>query len=159
MRKIESRTYVGEPGEIVTVTTATGGRGTAAICIDDVAMETPARFPLPDTPGEQIKWKVVLSGPLGATCAVVTAFVELEGGDDEDFLICQRHNRRPVHFYTAAVASMGAVRGLARPRRAGPRRKRTRTPARSTKKATAAAKKKTARRKAGTRIARKGRRR
>lgn len=122
MRKTDSRTYVGEPGEIVTVTTNVGGGGTASVSVDGVDMGSSARFPLPDTPGTPIKWQVVLSGPLGALCVVTIATVDLDRGVDEDFLICQTHNPRPVHFYDAAVASMGAVRSLTRSRTATPRR-------------------------------------
>lgn len=120
MRKIESRTYVGEPGEIVAITTRVGGIGaTARVCVDGVEMGSSARFPLPDTPGGHSKWEVVLSGPPGSVCEVKIATVDLPKGVDEDFLICQQHNPRPVHFYNAAVASMGAVRSLTRRRTAG----------------------------------------
>ncbi len=117
MRKIDSRTYVGEPGEIVTITTTVGGSGAAAqVSVGGVEMGSSATFPVPDTPGGEIKWEVVLSGPLGSLCVVTIADVELPKGVDEDFLICQTHNPRPVHFFTAAVASVGAVRSLTRTR-------------------------------------------
>ena len=119
MRKIDSRTYVGEPGEIVTITTTVGGSGAGAqVSVDGVPMGPGARFPLPDTPGGEIKWEVVLSGPLGSLCVVTIADVDLPKGVDEDFLICQTHNPRPIHFFSAAVASMGAVRSLTRARAA-----------------------------------------
>ena len=117
MRKVDSRTYVGEPGEIVTITTTVGGTGAAAqVSVDGVPTGPGATFPLPDTPGGQITWEVVLSGPLGSLCVVTIADVDLPKGVDEDFLICQTHNPRPVHFFSAAVASAGAVRSLTRTR-------------------------------------------
>ena len=119
MRKIDSRTYVGEPGEIVTITTTVGGSGARArVCVDGAEMGSSARFPLPDTPGGAVKWEVVLSGPLGSLCVVTIADVDLPKGVDEDFLICQTHNPRPIHFFSAAVASVGAVRSLTRARAA-----------------------------------------
>lgn len=160
MRKIDSRTYVGEPGEIVTISTTVGGDGAGArVCVDGVEMGASARFPLPETPGGEVKWEVVLSGPLGSVCVVTIADVDLPKGVDEDFLICQTHNPRPIHFFSAAIASMVAVRSLTRthPARASrsPRRKAVRRGGRKK----AAAKKATGSRKTAKRPPKKGGRR
>ena len=126
MHRIESRTYVGQPGEIVTVTTRVSGGGQAAVIVNGEDMGPQGRFPLPPDPGGRIKWQIALMGPLGATCVVGTSSVD--GGSDGDFLICQAHNPAPVHFYTCSVVqapAMKALRGIraARARKAPSPRK------------------------------------
>ena len=144
MHRIESRSYVGQSREVVTITTRVTGGGQAVVIVDGVDMGQQADFQLPNNPGDRIKWQVALMGPLGATCVVGIAVVD--GSADGDFLICQAHNPAPVHFYTCSVIQapeMRALRGIRRIKIAGKARGR-KTAARKTARKTA---KKTATRK------------
>ena len=119
MHRIESRTYVGQPREKVTVTTEVRGGGQVRVSVNGVDMGPQAEFPLPSDPGDRIKWQIDLRGPRGATCVVST--VQVDGGSDPDFLICQVHNPAPVHFYTCSVVQAPVMKALRKPR--GARRK------------------------------------
>jgi hypothetical protein len=125
MHLIDNRTYVGRPGEEVTVTTSVNDGGQACVIVDGVNMGPQAKFKLPAEPGDLIRWQIALSGPRGATCVVVTTIVD--DGSDTDFLMCQDHTPAPVHFYTASAAGAPATRDLQRARTTGlvqvPRRK------------------------------------
>ena len=117
MQRIESRTYVGQANEPVTIDTKVDGGGQATIVVNGVDMGRQARFTFPPNPGDPIKWHVALMGPLGAICVVDTK--EVDGAADSDFLICQTHNPAPVHFYTGTVAQVPAGRGVPATRAAG----------------------------------------
>jgi hypothetical protein len=159
MQRIGSRTYVGQPREVVTVTTQVSLGGQAAVIVNGVDMGPQARFPLPPDPGDRIKWQVALMGPLGATCVVGITVVD--GGSDGDFLICQAHNPAPVHFYTGSVIeapAMRALKGMRRTKGARKARKRSKTPTQTIKKVAAmkpATKKRSTKRTAASRSAKK----
>ncbi len=125
MHRIGSRTYVGEPGETVTVSTRVSDGAQASVFVNDADMGPNAQFQLPSDPGGRAQWQVQLSGPLGATCVVT--IVRVDGSSDTDFLICQAHNPSPVHLYECAVAQASAMRALSRMRAAGPRTVPTRS--------------------------------
>ena len=118
MHRIESRTYVGQPSETVTLTTQVDGGGQVSVVVDGQDIGAARQFPLPTTPGSRLKLQITLMGPLGATCVVGIATVD--GGSDGDFLMCQAHNPAPVNFYTCAVAAAPALEALATARRARP---------------------------------------
>lgn len=146
MHRIESRTYVGQPREVVTITTRVSGGGQAAVIVNGVDIGPNGQFPLPPDPGDGTRWQIALMGPLGATCVVGITVVD--GSADGDFLICQAHNPAPVHFYSCSVVqapAMRALRGM-RGAKTGPGRRK------AAKKATArkAAAKKPAPKKAAT---------
>ena len=113
MHRVHSRTYVGQPNETVTVTTAVGAGGQAAITIDGQPVGG-GQFQLATAPGASRRMQVALAGPQGASCLVTIAVVD--GSTDTDFLLCTVFNPAPVHLYdfstaaTAAVASFGAAR-------------------------------------------------
>jgi hypothetical protein len=136
MHRIESRSYVGQAREVVTITTRVTGGGQAAVIVDGVDMGQQADFQLPDNLGDRIKWQIALMGPLGATCVVGIAVVD--GSADGDFLICQAHNPAPVHFYTCSVIQapeMRALRGIRRTKVATRARGRRTAARKSSKKA------------------------
>jgi hypothetical protein len=115
MNRTDSRTYKGQPGETVDVTTTVSGGGQVAVTVDGVVKGPQAQFRLPPNPGDRITWEIALIGPLGADCVVTITVVD--GGADGDFLVCQAHNPAPVHFYSASVVAVpasvaaGATRG------------------------------------------------
>ena len=150
MHRIESRSYVGQSREIVTVTTRVTGGAQAAVIVDGVDMGQQADFQLPDHPGDRIKWQIGLMGPLGATCVVGIAVVD--GSADGDFLICQAHNPAPVHFYTCSVIQAPEMRALRKIRRTKVARKARgrKTAAKRTAKDTAVRKKAVTRKSTGT---------
>ncbi len=109
MHRLKDRTYVGSPGETVTVTlTEDGGR--ASKTLDGVPMAGD-RFQLPDVPGQGRHLEVLLVGPPGASCVV--AIAEVDGGQDGDLLLCQAFDPGPVQGYDFSVASRTAVTALA----------------------------------------------
>src|SRR5688572_11398824 len=105
MHRIGSRTYVGEPNEVVTLTTTVSNGGQVSVTVNGQDLGTVRKFPLPASPGAVAQMQITLSGPQGATCVVGIATVD--GGSDGDFLICQQHNPMPVHTYTFSVAAAG----------------------------------------------------
>jgi hypothetical protein len=120
MHRIESRTYVGQPSEIVTLTTQVDGGGQVSVVVDGQDIGAARQFPLPTAPGTRLKWQITLMGPQGATCVVGIATVD--GASDGDFLMCQAHNPAPVNFYTSSVAAAPALEALATARRARARK-------------------------------------
>lgn len=120
MHRIGSRTYVGQPGETVIVTTRASGEAQASVFVNEMDMGPNATFQLPSDPGSRAQWAVQLSGELGETC-IVSIFT-VDGGSDDDFLICQAHNPSPVHTYECAVAQVSAIREISRMRGAGARK-------------------------------------
>ena len=119
MRRIGSRSYVGQPGETVTVNTRVSDGGQASVFVNDVDTGASTQFQLRSDPGGRAQWQVQLTGELGETCVVSIATVD--GGSDDDFLICQGHNPSPVHLYEGAVAQAAAMRAISRIRAAGAR--------------------------------------
>jgi len=117
-RTVDSRTYEGQPGETVDVTTTVSGGGQVVVTVDGVDKGPLARFSLPPNPGDQIKWEIALMGPLGADCVVTIKVVD--GGADGDFLVCQAHNPAPVHFYSASVVAVPAAVAAGATRGRGP---------------------------------------
>ena len=110
MHRLESRTYVGQPDEKVTVTTQLHGGGQVDVMVNGQSIGASGQFALPATPGDRVKMQITLIGPLGASCVVGIATVD--GGTDGDFLLCQTHNPAPVNFYTFSVAAAEAVRAI-----------------------------------------------
>lgn len=143
MDRVNDRTYVGRPGEPVTVATRTSGGGQASVIVDGVDMGPGAQFSLP-VPGGRRDWEVALIGPLGARCRVETRVVN--GEADIDLLMCQTHNPAPVSFYTASAAVEAAPRSV---RTRGARRTAVSTP--QSAKARAAARRATAKKTTRTR--------
>ena len=121
MHRLQSRTYVGHPGETVTVTTTVHGGGQVVVNIG--GQSAGSQFQLPSAPGAAVRMDIALAGPQGASCVVGIATVD--GGSDPDFLMCTVFNPAPVNQYTfsvaaqAAVVAFGAARAAAR-RSAGP---------------------------------------
>lgn len=113
MHRIQSRTYVGQPGETVTISTVASGGGQARVTVGGQPVTT-GQFRLPTTAGSTLRMQVALAGPQGASCVVTIAVVG--GATDTDFLLCSTFNPAPVHFYdfsvaaTAAVSALGAAR-------------------------------------------------
>ena len=122
MHRVDSRTYVGQPNEAVTLTTAVSGGGQVSVIVDGQDIGAARQFSLPAHPGDRLKFQVALTGPIGASCVVTIATVD--GGTDGDFLMCQAHNPAPVNFYTCSVAAASALnafaaaRGVVAPRQA-----------------------------------------
>ena len=114
MHRVDVRTYEGAPGEIVTVTTQTGNKGVVSVCLNGADLGSNAQFPLPLRPGDKIHWTVELRGKLGAWARVWTAVVD--GGKDEDFLICQVHTPFPDHIYRCSVVQTSSSPQSRRPR-------------------------------------------
>jgi hypothetical protein len=137
MQRLESRTYLGQPNETVTVKTQASGGGVSNVILNNAPVGPTARFPLPPNPGDQLDFQVQLTGPLGASCVV--SISEVDGGSDSDFLMCQAHNPVPVNTYRCSVGARIAVNGFAAAKAlaplAGP-------PKKAKKKATAAKSKK-----------------
>jgi len=120
MHRLQSRTYVGQPGEAVAVTTTLHGGGQVGITVGGQASS--GQFQLPSTPGVGVRMDIALAGPQGASCVVGIATVD--GGSDPDFLMCSVFNPAPVNQYSfsvaapAAVAAFGAARAAVAGRRA-----------------------------------------
>lgn len=116
MHRLQSRTYVGQPGETVSVTTTVHGGGQVSVSLD--GQPVGPQFQLPSTPGAAVRMDIALAGPQGASCVVGIATVD--GGSDPDFLICTVFNPAPVNQYSfsvaaqAAVAAFGATRAATR---------------------------------------------
>jgi hypothetical protein len=110
MHRVESRTYIGEPGETVTLTTQLDGGGVVSVTVDGTDIGAARSFTLP-TAGGARKLQIALVGPLGASCVVTIAAVD--GALDGDFLMCQAHDPAPVHFYSFAVAAPAVVASFA----------------------------------------------
>ena len=113
MHRVQSRTYVGQPGEIATVTTTTGAGGQVRVSVGGRPV-VGGQFPLPNTPGATARMQIALAGPQGASCLVSIGSVD--GTADSDFLLCTTFNPAPVNFYDFAVAAASAVANLARAR-------------------------------------------
>ena len=105
MHRLQSRTYVGQPGESVSVTTTVHGGGQASVTIG--GQPVGSRFQLPSTPGAAVRMDIALAGPQGASCVVGIATVD--GGSDPDFLMCTVFNPAPVNQYSFSVAAPAAV--------------------------------------------------
>jgi hypothetical protein len=112
MHRVDSRTYVGQPSETVTLTTTLGGGGQVSVIVNGQDIGAVRRFPLPAGAGDRLKFQIALLGPLGSTCVV--GISPVDGSIDGDFLMCQAHNPAPVSFYTCSVAAMPALTALAR---------------------------------------------
>lgn len=115
MHRIQSRTYVGQPRETVTVSTVTSAGGQARVTVGGQPVVN-GQFQLPSTPGATLRMQVALAGPQGASCVVTIAVVD--GGADTDFLLCSTFNPAPVNFYDFSVAANTAVSAFAAARRA-----------------------------------------
>ena len=107
MHRLESRTYIGEPNETVTLTTQVDGGGQVSVMVDGQDLGNGRQCSLPSNPGDRVKLQIALVGPLAASCVVAISVVD--GGSDGDFLMCQAHDPAPVHFYTVAVAAIAAI--------------------------------------------------
>jgi len=110
MHQLQSRTYVGQPGEVVTLGTQVDGGGQITIALDGQPLAGNT-FPLPQTAGAHSRLQVALLGPIGASCVVTIAVVD--GASDGDLLLCQPHDPAPVHFYSMSVADANAITALA----------------------------------------------
>jgi hypothetical protein len=113
MHRVQSRTYVGQPNETVTVTTTLSGGGQVSVTVGGQPV-VGGRFQLPGTPGVAVRLQIALVGPQGASCLVTIAVVD--GSTDTDFLLCTVFDPAPVNLYdfstaaAVAVASFGAAR-------------------------------------------------
>jgi hypothetical protein len=105
MHRLQSRTYVGQPGERVSVATTVHGGGQVSVSIG--GQPVGSQFQLPSTPGAAVRMDIALAGPQGASCVVGIAAVD--GGSDPDFLICTTFNPAPVNQYSFSVAAQDAV--------------------------------------------------
>ena len=145
MHRLQPRTYVGQPGETVSISTKLDGGGQVGVSIDGQLVSN-GQFQLPATAGASVAMDIALAGPQGATCVVGIAIVD--GGSDPDFLMCTTNNPAPVHQYSLSVAPASAVlafaaaKAEAKPaaaeaaapaKAAAPARKQTGAPARATK--------------------------
>lgn len=117
MHRVQSRTYVGQPGETVTVTTTLHGGGQVVLTIGDQPVAG-NQVQLPNTPGAVVRLQLALSGPQGASCVVAISVVD--GGVDGDFLLCSTFDPLPVHLYDVAVAQAAAVASFAAVSRSAP---------------------------------------
>jgi hypothetical protein len=111
MHRVSTRTYVGQPNEMVRVTTQVTGGGQAEMRVNGVRFGAGGQFALPATPGTITGMQIGLIGPVGASCVVGITVVD--GGQDGDFLVCQPHNPAPVNSYTFSVAQVSAVDAFA----------------------------------------------
>jgi hypothetical protein len=105
MHRLQSRTYVGQPGERVSVTTTVHGGGQVSASIG--GQPVGPQFQLPSAPGAAVRMDIALAGPQGASCVVGIATVD--GGSDPDFLMCTVFNPAPVNQYSFSVAAQAAV--------------------------------------------------
>jgi hypothetical protein len=110
MHRVDSRTYVGQPNETVTLTTSLSGGGQVSVIVNGQDIAAVRQFALSANPGDRVKFQVALMGPLGASCVVIISPVD--GASDGDFLMCQAHNPAPVNFYTCSVAAVPALNAL-----------------------------------------------
>lgn len=110
MHRIQGRTYLGQPGEVVTVNTSVAGGGQAGVTVAGQPLAG-GQFRLPNATGSVLRMQIALAGPKGASCAVTIAIVD--GGQDTDFLLCTTFNPAPVNFYDFSVAAAAAVASLA----------------------------------------------
>jgi|SRR5262245_51032338 len=110
MHRLQSRTYVGQPGETVSVGTTVDGGGQVSVTVGGQTVVN-GQFQLPPTPGSTVRMQIALAGPQGASCVVPITVVD--GAADTDFLLCSVFNPAPVHFYDFAVAGAAAVAALA----------------------------------------------
>lgn len=115
MHRVDGRTYVGTPNELVTVTTQLGAGGQVKVEVDGQDIGAARQFPLSATQGAMRTMQITLSGPVGATCAVGISTVG--GGSDGDFLMAQAHNPMPSNIYRFSTAASTAIRALADARR------------------------------------------
>jgi len=145
MHRLQARTYVGQPGETVSISTKLDGGGQVGVSIDGQLVSN-GQFQLPATAGASVAMDIALAGPQGATCVVGIAIVD--GSSDPDFLMCTTNNPAPVHQYSLSVAPASAVvafaaaKAAAMPtaaaaaapaKSAAPAKKKTGAPARATK--------------------------
>ena len=107
MHRLDAGTYLGEPGETVTLTTEVDGGGQVRVTLDGQDIGDTRQFTLPADPGDRSTLRIALAGPLGATCVVTIAVVD--GTTDGDFLICQPHEPAPVHTYTFDAAAKAVI--------------------------------------------------
>jgi len=112
MHRLTIRTYVGTPGETVTLVTHVGGSGQLNVALDGQPIPDNTQFQLPSAAGGRSTLQIALFGPVGATCVVGLSVVD--GGTDGDFLICQPHNPAPVNFYSLSVAAATSVAAFAK---------------------------------------------
>ena len=110
MHRLQPRTYVGQPGETVSISTKLDGGGQVGVSIDGQLVSN-GQFQLPATAGASVAMDIALAGPQGATCVVGIAIVD--GGSDPDFLMCTTNNPAPVHQYSLSVAPASAVLAFA----------------------------------------------
>jgi len=106
MHELHSRSYIGEPNELVSVkaTVHEGGQASIAVGGQQLAGN---QFRLPSTAGASVRMQVALVGPQGASCVVEIAVVD--GTSAADFLLCSVFNPAPVTFYDFSVAAPAAV--------------------------------------------------
>jgi hypothetical protein len=110
MHRVQSRTYVGQPRETVSVNAAVSGGGQVSVTVGGQPLAS-GQFQLPGTPGASVRLQIALAGPQGASCVVTVSVVD--GGSDADFLLCSVFNPAPVNFYDFSVAAAAAVTSLA----------------------------------------------
>jgi hypothetical protein len=133
MHKVNSRTYIGQPNEGVTVSTQPGSGGQVSVFVNGQNVGPNGQIALPSNPAGTATVHVALAGPIGATCVVTIAPVD--GGTDGDFLMCLASDPAPVNFYTFSVAALSAVKALSVAKGlAGPAPSATRAPQRRAKK-------------------------
>ena len=110
MHKVDARTYVGQPNEIVTLATVAAGGGQIAVTLDGQPIPANTQFPLPGAPGGGRTLQVALAGPNGASCAVGISTVD--PGTDGDMIVVRAHTPAPVHFYGFSVAAAESLDAL-----------------------------------------------
>ncbi len=117
MHRIQSRTYIGQPSETVSVNTTVHGGGQVSVTVGGQPLAG-NQFQLPATAGATVRMQIALVGPQGASCVVAIAVVD--GGSDADFLLCSVFNPAPVNFYDFSVAAAAAVATFATAKDLGP---------------------------------------
>jgi hypothetical protein len=110
MHRVQSRTYVGQPRETVSVNTAVSGGGQVSVSVGGQPV-VGGQFQLPGTLGASVRMQIALAGPQGASCVVNISVVD--GTSDTDFLLCSVFNPAPVNLYDFSVAATAAVTSLA----------------------------------------------
>jgi hypothetical protein len=106
MHELHSRSYIGEPNELVSVKTTVHEGGQAGITVGGQQLAG-NQFRLPSTAGASVRMQVALVGPQGASCVVEISVVD--GKSAVDFLLCSAFNPAPVVFYDCSVAAAAAV--------------------------------------------------
>ena len=106
MHRLQPRTYLGQPGETVSISTKLDGGGQVGVSVNGQPVVN-GQFQLPSTAGASLALDIALAGPQGATCVVGIAIVD--GSADPDFLMCTTNNPAPVHQYSLSVAPASAV--------------------------------------------------